>query len=503
MVLILVRVISEWIGEHAMSRSLVLHGLAVTVLAIVALMLVVPADAGGKRGVIGPDITASRIGLENDGDQDDFLYYGVSGGIRAFSIASTSCNIGDTNAQWQDGVGGKNPLMAQNMYRLKDGRFEQIGMAWLKHTWCALSEPTCEALAGTTCSGTGCNTLGVGCADTYWSQLNGTQFRLGPRFLVNPQGQGVGGVHNDIYNEAVGPDSIRGRLQLKDADILAGGRFFAEIHYVTHDESLNLRYNNASYREVNVSLTSISGTQCCQTSVHPGSPALQAWADIDPAVTIVTFEDNPDEGRFHLAYKVTDNGDGTWDYEYALHNLNSDRGAGSFTVPLPANVAVQSSGFHDVDYHSGDGVGYVTQSGADWPITEGTTEVKWETDAFTRDANSNALRWSSTYNFRFTADTPPTSGDVTVGLFKPGTPTSVLVSAAIPSPGTPLCPADIADADSADPDGVVDVFDLLELLNNWGTGGPGAAISSDGGGVGTVDVFDLLDLLAAWGSCTP
>ncbi len=64
--------------------------------------------------------------------------------------------------------------------------------------------------------------------------------------------------------------------------------------------------------------------------------------------------------------------------------------------------------------------------------------------------------------------------------------------------GVPPCPADIADPDSPDPDGSVDVFDLLELLANWGTAGPGAEIAAP---TNVVDVFDLLDLLAAWGGC--
>jgi hypothetical protein len=63
----------------------------------------------------------------------------------------------------------------------------------------------------------------------------------------------------------------------------------------------------------------------------------------------------------------------------------------------------------------------------------------------------------------------------------------------------PICPADIADSDSADPDGEVNVFDLLELLSNWNTNGPGANIAEPADDV--VNVFDLLALLAAWGSC--
>lgn len=65
-------------------------------------------------------------------------------------------------------------------------------------------------------------------------------------------------------------------------------------------------------------------------------------------------------------------------------------------------------------------------------------------------------------------------------------------------PDEPECPADIANSSGPTPDGTVDVFDLLELLSNWNTNGPGAAIADP---TDNVDVFDLLDLLAAWGDC--
>jgi len=56
--------------------------------------------------------------------------------------------------------------------------------------------------------------------------------------------------------------------------------------------------------------------------------------------------------------------------------------------------------------------------------------------------------------------------------------------------GDPVTPEDITG------DGVVDVFDLLDLLANWGTNGAGSDIAEPND---VVDVFDLLALLAAWG----
>ena len=196
------------------------------------------------------DIAVSRLGLTSGGaGADDFAYYGTSGGIRAFTMASTACNVGTAVAQWVSGNSGNHPLIAQNMYRYLDGRFEQIGMSWLKHSFCAVSEGTCGP-----CQGTGCATLGIGCADTYWATLNDTSTG-GPRSQIDPLGSGSGGTHVHPYSQPAGPTAIKGRLQIHDADIQAGGQNFAEVHYITHDEGFGERFNNASWREVNLNLT--------------------------------------------------------------------------------------------------------------------------------------------------------------------------------------------------------------------------------------------------------
>lgn len=56
------------------------------------------------------------------------------------------------------------------------------------------------------------------------------------------------------------------------------------------------------------------------------------------------------------------------------------------------------------------------------------------------------------------------------------------------------CPADLVR------DGVVDIFDLLQLLSAWGTDGFGAVLDLPRN---SVDVADLMKLLSAWGDCFP
>lgn len=97
--------------------------------------------------------------------------------------------------------------------------------------------------------------------------------------------------------------------------------------------------------------------------------------------------------------------------------------------------------------------------------------------------------------------------DWTIGLFDPfdmmEPPTDTPGSDNLPCGGS-SCTGDLTGTGGGMPDGVVDVFDLFNLLNNWGPcPGCPADLTGTGGGApdGIVDVFDLFVLLGAWGPC--
>ncbi len=125
--------------------------------------------------------------------------------------------------------------------------------------------------------------------------------------------------------------------------------------------------------------------------------------------------------RFDVARKVTDLGGGLWHYEYAVHNMNSDRGARSFTVDFPQATAFTNTGFKSPAYHSGE-----PYPNTPWTISTTATGINWATDTFAGNANANALRFATVYNFWFDADQPPVNTiDHTLDLFKDGDPASV------------------------------------------------------------------------------
>ncbi|MEM7229636.1 MAG: hypothetical protein AAF432_12565 [Planctomycetota bacterium] len=501
---------------------------------ILSALCLTSAGAGVMAGSIGPDIYPSRLGLTSFGSgSDDFDYYGaatVSGTtFSSFAIANTSCNIGDQQAEWIDTPNNaRNPIISPALYRIYQGRFEQIATGWPKHSFCAVSEFTCGA-----CQSTNCNTLGIGCADTYWAGLNGDQFGIGPRWEINPQGEGANRVHDEVFLTPDGPNVSNGNVLagrvLVDRDLIqAGATYLAEIHLVTHDEPLANRYNNASYRWVSVTNTSIFGVgfngqpSSGQASMRPFTPAIYGWQEADPSVVIVPVTENEDGlgngGRFHVGYKVTDNGDGTWTYVYAVHNLNSDRGGQSFRVPVGEGVTLSNIDFHDVHYHSGDRVNKTTGSsdwndnisGTDWSVDTSGGFIEWSTDSFASDQNANALRWGTTYTFSFDADSGPVAADSEIGLYKGGTGPSTLTASVDGPEGMPLgtpCPTDCSpdNGDGTFGNDVTNIDDLLEVINSFGAaGGPCDSAPDNGDGTfgnNIVNIDDLLNVINNFGPC--
>jgi len=445
------------------------------------------APCGGAFApAAGEDLVVCRIG-GNTGS--DFREYTTSGGISGYAIGTTSCNNGDTLLFWIDSGpdADQHPVIAQNLFRLQDGRFEQIGMSWLKHGFCAADSQTCES-----CSTDGsCDTLQIGCSDVYGSSINGNSIFLGPRSEVNPST----GAFPFPFSLPTGTNA--GRLQVAIADLDPAlnveARYFGESQYITPDDAGTANANNNnSYRAATVgSLSSGIYNLSFSGSTFQQEPAINTWQAADAAVALANV-DVAGDGRFILGSKASDNGDGTWHYEYALLNMNSDRSGQAFSVPVGSGVTITNSGFHDIDYHSGDGVGGVNYDGTDWAFSEGAGNAEWATATIAQNANANALRWGTLYNFRFDADTPPVAVTATITLFTVGSPGDVTVVTVGPSGGAP-CPWDCGDAD-----GTVGINDFLALLAEWGSIGTQCDLGLGAAGVG---IEEFLDLLANWGPC--
>ncbi|MCH7995875.1 MAG: hypothetical protein IIB57_15720, partial [Planctomycetes bacterium] len=364
--------------------------------------------------------------------------------VSAFSIATRSCNIGDEDADWNASTNA-HPVISQNMFRLKDGRFEQIGMAWVKHGFASINlDDSCGdcQLPQNPSS----QFLYVGCSDPYSTSLNGEQANMGPRSQIDAHT----GVFPFPYTrpcEDLDPVIAR-RLQVHDADLDTaqndGALYFVEAQYVAADEAqAGNGDNTVSYRRIFVQslMAAMSPTMLTQQQ----KAGIRAWADTDPDVIEVEIR-VPGEGLLVLASKTTELGNGAWRYEYALQNVNSARSIQSFSLPLPDAAEITEMGFHDVDYHSGEPF-----DGTDWVAQVTPDAIAWATDTYAENANANALRWGTLYNFRFTTNAEPAMTTLTLGLFRPGSPQTFTVT--VPGPALDLIDCnDNLIADSCDVD---------------------------------------------------
>ena len=423
----------------------------------------------------GPDVIV--------GDLHEVFRWATIGDTTAYSVGTVSCNVGDIPLKWIANT-HEHPVIGQNMFRLKDGIFEQVGQSWLKHGFTALQQNLCGACIRHP-NGTA---LGVNCSDPYSASLNGshTTNRLGPKFQVNA----ATGLFTYPPFQSTISNALSRRLQVRNTDVSPALNpntlYVVEGQYVTLDDTaFGNGANNASYRQVFVTGASLDLSFNRQSPPFVSQtrrelPAIYAWQEFDPEVDVQII-DIPGDGRMLVAHRVTDLGGGNWKYVYAVQNLTSDRSGASLTFPKITSATVTNTYFRDVDYHSGEPF-----DNTDWVRTEGDNFVAWTSpETFAQNANTNALRWGTMYTFAFESNTGPNPNAIaTIGLFKPGTPDSIEVP--VPSPGC------WADCDTSTGHGVMDIFDFLCFGNKFDQGDSYACDCDISTGPGVCDVFDFL-----------
>jgi hypothetical protein len=384
----------------------------------------------------GPDVIVGDItGPSN---------YAAAAGIDALSLGTTSCNIGTVWLNWFSGT-NQHPVIGGALYRYRvvngAGRFEQVGQSWLKHGFFALSQGLCC----TGCQSTDGTHLGVHCSDPYTSARNGSQGGLGPKYQVNAfSGFFIYPPANPSWS-----GSTARRLHVAVADIATSDRYFGECQYVTPDDAAaGNQHNNTSYRElaasgaVDYSFNFVGGT------IREKS-AVAAWKTIDPAVNQTNLSMPGEGGRVILSSRVTNLGGSLHHYEYSVYNMNSDLAVHSFSIPIPAGVNVTNIEFRDVDYRNGDGPGNVNYSGTDWPGVLAGGAVTWSTQTSAQNPSANAIRWATSYSFRFDADAAPSTGQITLGIYKTGS--TFQTTGQVPGNGGPPAGTAFCIGDGSDP----------------------------------------------------
>lgn len=330
-------------------------------------------------------------------------------GTAGLAISTTSCGIGTGDIPWFAPMNPNHPVIAQNLYSLRGGKFEQIGAAYLKHGFLSTNSSGCG-----TCDNPGTGALlGPGCADTYGTGNNSDRRWLGPRDEVNPL-TGVWDCNNSLFSNfqpdcvdrrnttTVGLNAVARRIEVPDQDLVGGANVVFEAYYITPGD-INT-FNQIGWRRATPVSSGSNWTFTGLTAMTLG-PAIMGWGDRQKIAEPRT------DGDAIVAVKVINLGNGTFSYDYAVYNHTVDRKIRSFKIPIETGLNLTNVQFRDPD----------TNAANDWSFNYSHKGfITFQTGA-PGSANANPLTYASVFNFRFTADIGPVlASNAELGIFEPG-----------------------------------------------------------------------------------
>ena len=348
-----------------------------------------------------PDNDVSLINLSAVSQQ------AIGGGVVAIAPSAVLKNVGVTDVPWQQMFAApappynadQHPYLVWNMYRVSNGRLEQIGASGLKHAFLTLNN-VCGCPAGAI--------LWVNCEDIYSTGTNNSTSSLGPRSEVSAH-TGVWRRCGSIFdpncdNVRDTPPGFTGasdprRLTVLETDLQTpGAQYYFDGWYVVRDDT-NI-FNTMAYRTVTPTLGGTTWS-FSPLGVHTLGPVIDAWVNpANPGPNADTRRILTADGKVSLAVRATSVGLGRWRYDYALMNHDLDDMIGSLSVPLPAGAVVTNVTFHDVD----------RDPTTDWTakIAPGA-QIIWNAPSSPLTPVRFGMTWGLLFSFSFEVNAAPTA----------------------------------------------------------------------------------------------
>ncbi|MBM3976282.1 MAG: hypothetical protein FJ299_04750 [Planctomycetes bacterium] len=342
-------------------------------------------------------------------------------GLNGLAMSTTSCNTGVGNLPWNQAMAATHPMISFIVARREvgDTRITQISdRSFIKHGFFATNSGGCGSCQS---PGTG-SQLGPGCSDTYGTTNNGDNFWLGPADEFNPwlgtwnpvcshfdkgeppvaPAQQCDGLRSLTTSQATALGPVGHRINVTDAALntAAAGWVYQSQYNVIGEPEIE-RDNNTAWRPFTPTWS--AGQNKWNFTTGSGTnynSILTAW----PGAIVADVLNGGDDGRVHVAYKVTGPVNGVYHYEYAIHNRDNHRGIDAFRLPVCANARILAVGFQDIDLNAGN----------DWTFANNGTELVWST-------SNNPLNWNSFYNFWFDSDAAPQIAPALLDQDKAGT----------------------------------------------------------------------------------
>lgn len=364
----------------------------------------------------GTDVTNTLGSIGSPSPTSGGRFGTFPNGQQAWGVSTTSCNVGTVNVPWLRDMNHDHPMIGMWMYRLYNGRIEQISLfTGVKHGFTSTNSPGCGS-----CPGGSGSMLVRGCTDTYGASLNYSHSWMAPPSEIDPwTGLWTSrGSHFDRGYPPVAPpgdtDNVRSPINFPnnhpgyrnlvwDSELnVTGATFLVSAYYNVLGEPDANRENNFATQQFTASW---SGTQWTfgGYSNHDQRPAIYRW----PGATVSHATNaNGADGRFYVAVRVTGPNNGMYHYEYSVFNRDNNRQGASLRIPVCTNATVTNMSFRDPDHTSGN----------DWTVSRTGHELVFTAPP----ADANNLTWGNLFNFSFDCDMAPSNGTVSIDQAKPG-----------------------------------------------------------------------------------
>ncbi len=426
---------------------------------------------------------------------------------------STSSALWTADIPWRRKFSGnfapyandQHPYLIWNMYRINaNGSIEQIARSGVKHAWLTTNG---NCAPGESHDG---QILGRSCSDTYSDGNNDANQDLSVRSEIIASTNQWGrcgsifdpGCVGSNTNQYPSDDGYVRRMVVHEQQISPtrnpGATYLFDSWYLARQD-INI-YNSQASQWVTPTFSG-SAWNLGNVSGYKLGSVTDRWVseNVPTGTAVANKELANDEGHAKLAVRVTDLGNGTWRYDYALHNLDfgravtqgaepnlrvlSNKGFDRFAVPLPAGAVVSANWFSDGDVEAAN----------DWTASVGSDQVAWTAPA------GNTLDWGTLYSFSITVNKPPVASLGELHVAEAGSPGAYMletlapVAGELPDPVAAVTPASInfsVNAGSA-------VNTSMSVKN---TGGYGSSLSYT---VATAPSSCASPGAVAWLSATP
>jgi hypothetical protein len=171
--------------------------------------------------------------------------------------------------------------------------------------------------------------------------------------------------------------------------------------------------------------------------------AIDRWVDpSNPGTNAMNTELAVTEGHAKVAVKVTDNGDGTWRYDYAVMNFDFARAVTAAPENGPDPRVVSNMGFDSFAIPAGGTIGTTTFSNGTLDTTEAWNESVSDGVVTWTAPEGGTLDWGTLYSYSIVSSSPPVAGNATLHVAQSGTPTTYDVATLVPEasgdPNDPL-----------------------------------------------------------------